>query len=171
MLHEPTVHRDSRGFLFESYHREQLRAGGIDVVFVQDNHSLSGRHTLRGMHYQAQPGQAKLVRVVRGHIYDVAVDIRPSSATFGQHLGVELDAESHRQLFIPNGFAHGFCVLSDNAEVLYRMSSYYDPTQERGFRFDDPEVGIRWPVDSPVLSVRDQEAEPFAALRARLRPD
>ena len=168
LLLEPKVFRDPRGFFFEPYNRERYRAAGIPDEFVQDNHSSSVRGTLRGMHFQTSPGQAKLVRVGRGKIYDVAVDIRPSSPTFGQWDGVELDSDSHRQIFVPVGFAHGFCVLSEQAEVLYKVTNVYDPKTESGFLWNDPEVGIRWPVKEPVVSERDLQAQTFATLRARL---
>jgi dTDP-4-dehydrorhamnose 3,5-epimerase len=165
---EPELHRDARGFLFESYRRDAYARAGIDVDFVQDNHTASLGGTLRGLHYQVAPGQAKLIRVVAGKIHDVVVDLRPGSPTFGRHLGVELDAEEHHQLFVPKGFAHGFCVVSERAEVLYRLSAVYDPAAERSLKWDDPDLGIPWPVREPILSPRDQQAESFRALRARL---
>lgn len=168
LLVEPTVFPDDRGFFLESYNRGGFEAVGITCEFVQDNHSRSNRGILRGMHYQTQPGQAKLVRVSEGKIFDVAVDIRPESDTFGKWEGVELDSESHRQLFVPVGFAHGFCVLSEYADVLYKLSAPYDPTTEAGFRWDDAEIGIDWPVTEPVLSARDRSSESFATLRERL---
>lgn len=168
LLIEPTVFADARGFFLEAYNRDEFAAAGITCEFVQDNHSRSSRNILRGMHYQSHPGQAKLVRVSHGKIFDVAVDIRPESETFGQWEGIELDSESHRQLFVPVGFAHGFCVLSERADVQYKLSAPYDPATEAGFRWDDPEIGIDWPVTEPVLSVRDQQAESFLALRERL---
>lgn len=152
---EPQVFEDSRGFFFESYSYRRYAEHGIDVEFVQDNHSLSVRGTLRGLHYQAAPGQAKLVRVVSGEVWDVAVDIRHGSPTFGRWVGVTLSAANKRQLYIPVGFAHGFCVLSDTAEFLYKVSSYYAPTLERGIAWDDPALGIAWPVTDPILSERD----------------
>jgi len=161
ILVEPDVHRDARGFFLESYHLEKYRAGGVPGPFVQDNHSRSVRNTLRGLHFQRSPGQAKLVRVVSGRIWDVAVDIRPGSPTFGRWHGIELDAAEHRQLFVPVGFAHGFCVLSEVADVLYKVSSPYDPATEAGFAWDDPEVGIAWPITDPVLSARDRAAPPL----------
>jgi dTDP-4-dehydrorhamnose 3,5-epimerase len=167
-LIQPDVLRDERGFFLETYSVERYRAAGIDVPFVQDNHSRSVKDTLRGLHYQSQPGQAKLVRVIVGRIWDAAVDIRPSSPTFGKWVGVELDADKHEQIFIPVGFAHGFCVLSDVAEVEYKVSSPYDGKTERGFSYADPEVAVAWPVKTPLLSKRDQQAESFAAFRARV---
>jgi dTDP-4-dehydrorhamnose 3,5-epimerase len=164
----PRVHQDSRGFFMQSYHAPSYGEAGIDCTFLQDNHSRSVKGTIRGMHYQQDPGQAKLVRVVVGRIYDVAVDIRPDSPTFGRWEGVWLDAESHAQLFVPVGFAHGFCVVSDEAEVLYKTSSVYDGATERGFAYNDPEVGIDWPIKEPLVSARDQEAPSLKQLRDRL---
>jgi dTDP-4-dehydrorhamnose 3,5-epimerase len=168
-LIRPTVFGDDRGFFLETYSAGRYAAAGIDVTFVQDNHSRSVKGTLRGLHYQSRPGQAKLVRVIVGRIWDVVVDIRPDSATFGQWQGTELDTERREQLFVPVGFAHGFCVLSDAAEVEYKVSAPYDAATECSLHYADPELGIQWPVDQPVLSARDQQAESFAALRARLR--
>jgi dTDP-4-dehydrorhamnose 3,5-epimerase len=159
----PRVFSDPRGFFFESYNQETLRSKGIDTLFVQDNHSKSGRDTLRGLHFQVPPvEQVKLVRVVRGTIWDVAVDIRAGSPTFGQWLGVELSAENFCQLLIPSGYAHGFCVLSEEAEVLYKASHIYSPQHERGILWNDPDLAIEWPTDSPVLSERDRKAARLA---------
>lgn len=155
---EPRVFRDDRGFFFEPYHAPRYKAGGIEVDFVQDNHSFSTRGVLRGLHFQKSPGQAKLVRCARGRIWDVAVDIREGSPTFGKWWGLELDSEHHRQLFIPVGFAHGFCVLSEEAEVMYKCSSVYDPATEAGVRWDDPEIAVGWPLKDPIISARDQQA-------------
>jgi dTDP-4-dehydrorhamnose 3,5-epimerase len=143
LLIEPTVHGDARGFFQETYRRSALGELGVHDEWVQDNHSRSRRGVLRGMHFQ--PGMAKLVRCARGAVFDVVVDVRRGSPSFAGWEGFELDDESHRQLYVPDGFAHGFCVLSDSADVLYKCSTYYDPQRESGFRFDDPEVGIRWP--------------------------
>jgi dTDP-4-dehydrorhamnose 3,5-epimerase len=153
---EPEVHRDARGFLVETYREDAFRHAGLVMPFVQENHSRSVRHTLRGLHFQAGPGQAKLVRVARGRVLDVAVDIRRVSATFGEYVAVELDDEAHRQLVIPEGFAHGFVVLSDVADVIYRLNRAYDPELERGLAWDDPDLDIRWPVAEPILSERDR---------------
>ncbi len=158
----PKLHRDPRGFFLETYSEQRYQDAGIDCKFVQDNHSRSGYGTLRGMHFKRTPGQAKLVRVALGRIFDVAVDLRPGSATFGQWQGVILDAEAHAQLFVPVGFAHGFCVLSQQAEVIYKVSSPYDGATEAGFAYDDPAVGIDWPVKAPQLSERDRQAPSFA---------
>lgn len=162
----PRVFADGRGFFLESFRADvqaQLEPG---VTFVQDNHSRSRRAVVRGMHFQ--PGQAKLVRCARGAVFDVVVDIRPGSGTYGQWEGFELDDQAHRQLFIPSGFAHGFCVLSELADVAYKVSAYYDPAAERGFRYDDPAVGVRWPFGPGALSAsrRDREAPALAALAA-----
>ncbi len=161
VLLEPTVHADERGFFVETFSGSWLEAG-IDIDFVQHNHSRSQKGTLRGIHFQAQPGQAKLVRCARGRIFDVAVDMRPSSPTFGGWEGHYLDDENHRQLFVPVGFGHGFCVISDVADVSYLVSSPFDPQTESGFRWDDPEVAIEWPLNSPLVSDRDRHAQSFA---------
>jgi dTDP-4-dehydrorhamnose 3,5-epimerase len=157
VLIEPTVHGDSRGFFLETYRRRELAELGVHDEFVQDNHSRSRRGVLRGMH--AQPGQAKLVRCARGAILDVVVDIRAESPSFGSWEAARLDDETHHQLYVPDGFAHGFCVLSEVADVIYKVSAYYDPAAEFGFRFDDPEVGIEWPDDLELqTSERDRQA-------------
>ena len=157
LIIEPQVFADRRGFFLESYNLARYAEHGIDVAFVQDNHSRSTRGTLRGLHYQAPPGQAKLVRVTAGEVFDVAVDIRWGSPTYGHWVGVTLSAENHRQLYIPTGFAHGFCVVSESADFLYKVTSYYDPTAERGVAWDDPALGIEWPVEDPILSDRDRQ--------------
>jgi len=158
VLLEPRVHGDERGFMVETYRRDAWAELGVDVEFVQQNHSRSARGTLRGLHFQTEPGQAKLVRCPRGRIFDVAVDLRTGSATFGQWEGHELDDERHRQLFVPAGFGHGFAVLSEEADVSYLLSSTYDPATEAGIAWDDPDVGVEWPVDEPLLSERDKAA-------------
>lgn len=160
-LIKPRVFRDPRGFFLENYHEPRFRAAGIDCVFVQDNHSRSVKDTVRGLHYQSSPGQAKLLRVTSGRIFDVAVDIRPDSPTYGKWEGAFLDAEEHAQLFIPIGFAHGFCVMSDTADVHYKVTSVYDPATECSIRWNDPEIGVKWPTASPLLSARDEQAESF----------
>lgn len=164
----PKIFGDDRGFFLESYNAQAYAAAGISTTFVQDNHSRSVKGTLRGVHYQSKPGQAKLVRVVLGRIWDVAVDIRRDSPTFGQWTAIELDDKTREQLFIPIGFAHGFCVLSDFAEVEYKVSALYDPETECSISYADPELGIKWPVTQPLLSARDQQAESFASFRARV---
>ena len=157
LLIEPTVHCDERGYFLESFRASALPKFGIDDEWVQDNHSRSARGVLRGMHFQ--PGMAKLVRCARGAILDVVVDIRPASPSFARWDAVELDDERHRQLYVPDGFAHGFCVLSDSADVLYRCSTYYDPDRESGFRYDDPDVAIEWPSALELtISARDRRA-------------
>ncbi|MCD6519118.1 MAG: dTDP-4-dehydrorhamnose 3,5-epimerase [Anaerolineae bacterium] len=156
LIIEPRVFEDRRGFFYESYNYREYAQRGIRDVFVQDNHSRSVKGVLRGLHYQAPPGQAKLVRVVVGEVFDVVVDIRWGSPTYGQWLGVWLSAENRRQLYIPVGFAHGFCVTSEVAEFLYKVSNYYSPPDERGIAWDDPDLGIEWPITEPILSDRDQ---------------
>ncbi len=168
VLLEPEVHGDSRGFMVETYRRDAWAKQGIDVEFVQHNHSRSSRGTLRGIHFQTEPGQAKLVRCPRGRIFDVAVDLRRGSATYGQWEGHELDDEAHRQLFVPAGFGHGFAVLSDVADVAYLCSSVYDPKTESGIAWDDPEVGVEWPVEGPLLSERDKVAPSLAEVAETL---
>jgi dTDP-4-dehydrorhamnose 3,5-epimerase len=155
---EPDVFGDERGFLLETYSESKWRALGIDVDFVQDNHSRSSAGTLRGLHFQTTPGQAKLVRCVRGRIWDVAVDLRSDSPTYRRWEGYELDDEAHRQLYVPVGFAHGFCVLSDVADVAYKLSSLYDGSTESGIAWDDPDIAIDWPISEPRLSDRDRSA-------------
>jgi dTDP-4-dehydrorhamnose 3,5-epimerase len=157
LLIEPVAHGDARGFFQETYRKAVFSELGVPEEFVQDNHSRSRRGVLRGMHFQ--PGQAKLVRCARGGIVDVVVDIRPGSPSFGMWEAFPLDDEAHHQLYVPDGFAHGFCVTSDLADVVYKVSTYYDPAVESGFRFDDPEVGIQWPADIEFeVSARDREA-------------
>jgi dTDP-4-dehydrorhamnose 3,5-epimerase len=158
VLIEPVVHGDERGFMVESFSREAWAEFGVEVEFVQHNHSRSSRGTLRGIHFQTEPGQAKLVRCARGEIIDVAVDLRRGSPTYGQWEAHRLDDVKHRQLFIPVGFGHGFAVLSDEADVAYQVSSYYDPATEAGIAWDDPEVGVDWQVSDPLLSDRDTSA-------------
>jgi dTDP-4-dehydrorhamnose 3,5-epimerase len=160
---EPAVHGDHRGFFAETWRADAWPEGGVDVAFVQDNHSRSRRGTLRGMHFQTAPGQAKLVRCARGSIFDVVVDLRRDSPTFGRWEGFVLDDESMRQLFVPIGFAHGFCVTSEVADVVYKCSSYYDPATEAGIAYDDPAIGIEWPLGvEPVISERDVSAPRLA---------
>jgi dTDP-4-dehydrorhamnose 3,5-epimerase len=164
LILEPQLLRDSRGFFFESYNRKRfLESTGCDPEFVQDNHSRSSRGVLRGLHYQLPPAaQAKLVRVVSGEIFDVAVDVRRSSATFGKWIGVRLSAENHRQLWIPAGFAHGFYTVSEVAEVIYKVPSYYDAVSERSIIWNDPSLNIDWPLeDVPIVSAKDAAAPLF----------
>ena len=155
-LIQPKVINDDRGFFFETYRRNEYADLGIDAEFVQDNHSRSVRGTIRALHFQLTPGQAKLIRVARGAIYDVAVDLRPKSATYGQYEAFELDDANAQQIFIPVGFAHGFCVTSEHADVAYKVSSYYDQQTERGIAWDDPDIGIPWPAEEPLVSDRDR---------------
>jgi dTDP-4-dehydrorhamnose 3,5-epimerase len=157
---DPKISRDSRGFFMESWNRRSFAdAVGVDVDFVQDNHSRSAGSVLRGIHYQVGRPQGKLVRVVSGRIFDVAVDLRRASPTFGRWVGIELSAENHRQLWIPVGFGHAFLVLSDAAEVLYKATEYWMPQHDRSLRWDDPDIGIEWPLDTtPVLSSKDSQA-------------
>lgn len=166
---EPPAFGDERGFLLESFSRDRWRELGIDEEFVQENHSRSTqRGTLRGLHFQTSPGQGKLVRCVRGAIFDVAVDLRRGSPTYGEWEGHVLDDETHRQLWIPVGFGHGFQVLSEIADVAYKLTSYYDPETEAGIAWDDPDVGVEWPLDDPLLSDRDQAAPRLAEVRDSL---
>ena len=158
VLLAPTVHGDERGFMLESFSRDAWAEHGVDVEFVQHNHSRSARGTLRGIHFQTEPGQAKLVRCPRGRVLDVAVDLRRGSPTFGKWEAHVLDDAEHHQLFVPVGFGHGFVVLSDVADVAYLVSSYYDPLTEAGIAWDDPDVGIEWQVAEPLLSERDKSA-------------
>lgn len=162
VLLEPQVFGDDRGFFVETFSRDAWAELGVDTEFVQHNHSRSGKGILRGLHFQTSPGQAKLLRCPRGSIFDVAVDLRKGSPTYGQWEGYVLDDENHRQLFVPVGFAHGFCVLSDVADVTYLVSSVYDPETEAGIRWDDPQVAVDWPVENPQLSQRDIDAPTLA---------
>lgn len=153
---EPRVFRDQRGYFMETFHREKYLEAGIDIHFVQDNHSHSVRGTLRGLHYQIQQAQDKLVYVTHGEIFDVAVDIRRGSPTFGRWAGVVLNSENFRQIFIPRGFAHGFYTISETADVIYKCSDVYAPQHERGIRWDDPGIAIDWPLQAePLLSDKD----------------
>jgi dTDP-4-dehydrorhamnose 3,5-epimerase len=155
---------DERGFLLETFRADEFRRLGIDIEFVQENHSRSLRGTLRGIHFQTDPGQAKLVRCVRGRIWDVAVDLRRGSPTYRRWEAHELSDENNRQLFVPVGFGHAFCVLSDQADVSYRLSTYYDGATEAGIAWDDPDVGIEWPVMSRLISHRDRDAPRLAEI-------
>ena len=156
VLVQPQVISDDRGFFFESYRRTEYAKLGIDVEFVQDNHSRSTRGTIRALHFQLHPGQAKLIRCARGSVYDVAVDLRKGSPTYGQYEAFVLSDKNAHQVFIPVGFAHGFCVTSEEADVAYKVSSYYDGTTERGIAWDDPALGVQWPVEQPLVSERDR---------------
>jgi dTDP-4-dehydrorhamnose 3,5-epimerase len=162
VLLEPPVHGDARGFLVETFRDDEWARLGVEGPFVQHNQSRSAKGTLRGIHFQTSPGQAKLVRCSRGRIFDVAVDLRRDSPTFGRWEGHLLDDAGHQQLFVPVGFGHGFCVLSEEADVSYLLTSVYDPATEAGIAWDDPEVGIEWPLDQPLLSERDRAAPRLA---------
>ena len=168
LLVEPEVFCDARGFFLETYHREKYAAAGIQASFVQDNHSHSTRGTLRGLHAQCRRPQGKLVRAVRGRMFDVAVDIRVGSPCFGRWTGAMLSGDNFRQLYIPPGFAHGFCVLSEEVDVEYKCTDLYAPEDEITIAWDDPAIGIEWPVRAPVLSEKDRSAPHLAALRDRL---
>lgn len=154
---EPLIFSDDRGYFLELYHRAKFKNAGVFQEFVQDNFSSSTKNTLRGLHYQEKNPQAKLVTALSGLIFDVAVDLRPQSPTFGNWVGELLSGENKRQLYIPAGFAHGFCVLSENAEVFYKCGDFYDPADERGIRWSDPSLKIAWPVQSPIVSPKDRE--------------
>ena len=155
ILVEPQVFRDDRGFFLESYHGEKYARAGIIDPFVQDNHSHSKRGTLRGLHYQLKSPQGKLIYVVNGSIFDVAVDIRKGSPDFGKWVGVSLSSENRRQLYVPGGFAHGFCVLSDDVDVIYKCTDFYAPDDEYGILWSDEDLGVRWPLQNPILSAKD----------------
>lgn len=163
LIIEPKVFGDTRGFFYESYNQKAFQqATGLDVAFMQDNHSRSGRNVLRGLHYQIQQPQGKLVRVVQGAVFDVAVDLRKSSPTFSRWVGVELSEQNTRQMWVPPGFAHGFLVLSETADFLYKTTDYYSPQHERSILWNDPDIGIEWPeVGNPSLSEKDQNAKRF----------
>jgi dTDP-4-dehydrorhamnose 3,5-epimerase len=165
---EPDVYRDPRGFFLEAYHAEKYREAGIPGPFVQDNHSRSLKGTLRGLHLQIKRPQGKLVRVIQGEIFDVAVDVRRGSPTFGKWTGVTLSAENFRQCYLPPGFAHGFVVISEVAEVEYKCTELYDPGSELGIAWNDPAIGIKWPVSDPLLSDRDTRHLPLSAVMQRL---
>lgn len=164
LIIEPVVHGDPRGFFIETYHERRYTESGLPTRFVQDNHSRSGRGVLRGLHYQLVQPQGKLVRVTMGEVFDVAVDIRKGSPTFGQWVGVTLSGENHRQFYVPPGFAHGFCTLSESADFLYKCTDYYHPQSEHGVRWDDPAIGIEWPELEVRLSEKDRANRPLAEL-------
>ena len=164
LILEPRIFGDTRGYFYESYNRlEFARATGLDVEFVQDNHSRSGKNVLRGLHYQIRRPQGKLVRVTAGEVWDVAVDLRRGSASFGRWVGARLDADARRMLWIPGGFAHGFVVLSEHAEVLYKATDYYAPEHERTLLWNDPALAIAWPLaGEPVMTDKDRRGTPLA---------
>ena len=163
---KPAVHVDTRGFFMESYSARTFQSLGLHVHFVQDNHSRSMKGVLRGLHYQVNPGQVKLVRAISGAIFDVAVDIRHGSPTFGRWFGQVLSEDNFLQLYVPAGFAHGFCVLSERADIAYKVNTFYSPPDERGLRWDDPEIGIDWPVSDPLVSERDRHHPSLADINA-----
>lgn len=169
-LLQPKVFADPRGFFLESYHREKFAALGITATFVQDNHSRSTRGVLRGLHYQLLHPQAKLCRVIEGQVLDVAVDIRLGSPTFGKFTSAVLTAQNHEQIYIPAGFAHGFLVLSETAQFLYKCSDFYDPSDEHGILWNDPALNIPWGVTDPILSDRDRKNPPLAQVPPELLP-
>jgi dTDP-4-dehydrorhamnose 3,5-epimerase len=168
LLVEPDVWRDERGFFLETFHAKKYREGGIGYDFVQDNHSRSVRGTLRGLHAQRRHPQGKLVRCIQGEIWDVAVDLRPDSKTFARWYGAELSGTNFKQIFVPPGFAHGFCVLSETAEVEYKCTALYDKEDEIGIVWNDPRLAIEWPLSSPVLSPRDAALPTLDALTKQL---
>lgn len=170
LIVEPQKFGDRRGYFLETYQQRRYSAAGIDTAFVQDNISFSRRNTLRGLHFQHPRGQAKLVQVIEGEIFDVAVDVRQGSPTFGQWVGVQLNGETPQQLFVPAGFAHGFCVMSPTALFLYKCGDYYAPEHECGLRWDDPDLAIEWPVDTPLLSDRDREFPTLKEIAAHRLP-
>jgi len=159
LLIKPDVFGDARGFFLETWNRRRYREAGLDQEFVQDNVSLSRKGILRGLHFQNPCPQGKLVQALQGEVFDVAVDIRVGSPTFGQWFGALLSGENHHQLYVPEGFAHGFCVLSETALFSYKCTDFYNPSAEYSLRWDDPDLGITWPIDNPVLSAKDQSAQ------------
>lgn len=170
LIVEPRVFQDHRGFFLETFHQEKYRKAGIDRMFVQDNHSHSRKGTLRGLHYQLHHPQAKLINVVEGEIFDVAVDIRSGSPFFGKWTGVHLSGQNKRQLFVPEGFAHGFVVLSDSADVIYKCTELYFPEDDRGVSWSDPQIGIEWPIKDPIVSVKDRQCPPLSEIPVSLLP-
>ena len=170
LILEPKVHGDHRGFFQETWREDTYNNIGIPS-FVQDNHSRSAKGVLRGLHAQRSQPQGKLVRVSRGTVFDVAVDINPHSATFGKHVGVELSDTNHRQFYVPPGYAHGFCVVSDDADFLYKCTEYYQPGDEIGVLWNDPAIGIQWPISNPLLSAKDEALPTLAALATQWKAE
>ncbi len=164
LIVQPQVFSDTRGFFLETYNRAEFEAAGIDCEFVQDNHSRSARGALRGLHFQLSRPQGKLLRVIQGEVFDVVVDLRCESPTFGRWMALTLSATDQRQLWIPPGFAHGFCALRDDTDVSYKCTDYYTPDNERTLRWNDPAVGIEWPLSAPILSLKDQCGQTLAEL-------
>lgn len=161
LIIEPDIFADQRGYFMEAYHQKKFLDGGIDVTFIQDNQSMSMKGTLRGLHYQIKRPQGKLVRVFRGEVFDVSVDIRRSSPNFGKWFGIRLSAHNKKALYIPPGFAHGFCVLTDRAEFFYKCTDFYEPQYERTIRWNDPDLSINWPIEDPILSEKDATSPPL----------
>lgn len=169
LLLELPIYRDARGFFLERFQEARFKAANLPVNFVQDNQSRSAPGVLRGLHFQNDPPQGKLVGVTRGRIWDVAVDIRKDSPTFGRYCGVELSEDNASLLWVPHGFAHGFCVLGDSpADVLYKVTGNYNPASEAGIRWNDPDIGVRWPIANPLLSPRDEKLPLFKDMRSKL---
>ena len=168
LLVEPKLFGDARGFFLETYQQERYAASGISATFVQDNLSRSRKGTLRGLHFQEPRGQGKLVSVLAGAVWDVVVDVRRGSPTFGKWTGLELSADNRRQLWVPPGFAHGFCVLTDSADFFYKCTEVYRPTDERGIIWNDPALNIPWPTDTPLLSAKDQTFQTLAVMEQEL---
>lgn len=171
LLIEPKCFEDNRGYFMETFHQQKYQKAGIDQAFVQDNHSHSSRGVLRGLHYQLKHPQEKLIYAVTGTIFDVALDIRKGSPTFGQWTGAELSAENKRQIYVPQGFAHGFVVLSESADVIYKCTDLYTPGDEYGLLWSDPEIGISWPVENPILSQKDIENPSLNQISESYLPD
>ncbi len=161
----PTVHGDDRGFFMETFHQADFANAGLPDNFVQDNHSRSARGVLRGLHFQYPQWQGKLVRVISGEIFDVAVDVRMESPTYGQWVGVAISAENKQQVYVPPGFAHGFCVVSEMADVVYKCTSLYKPADDRGILWNDPAIGVEWPIANPIVSAKDRRAGLLADLK------
>ncbi|MFO1120507.1 MAG: dTDP-4-dehydrorhamnose 3,5-epimerase [Rhodospirillales bacterium] len=170
LMIEPKVFGDARGFFLETYHQLRYANAGIEATFVQDNHSRSSRGVLRGLHYQMRHPQGKLVSVVTGEVFDVAVDLRRGSPCFGRWFGCVLSADNHRQLWIPPGFGHGFCTVSDSADFIYKCTDYYHPEDEGGVLWNDPQLAIEWPIEHPALSAKDAAFPPMATLSKERLP-
>ena len=170
LIIEPVTFRDKRGFFMETYNRNRYNASGINATFVQDNLSCSLKNTVRGLHFQIKHPQAKLIQVITGEIFDVAVDLRPGSATFGKWTGILLSDENRLQVFVPEGFAHGFCVLSEFALFYYKCSDFYAPDDEGGIIWSDPDIGIEWPVENPFISEKDKQYQKLSGLTAEQLP-
>jgi len=170
LIIEPKIFKDNRGFFMETYNQNRYHAFGIHTTFVQDNISCSLKNTVRGLHFQMKHPQAKLIQAISGEIFDVAVDLRPNSPTFGKYTGIYLSDENRRQVFIPEGFAHGFCVLSKSALFYYKCSEFYAPDDENGIIWSDPDIGIHWPVENPIISEKDKLYQNLSGLTAEQLP-